>query len=395
MTALDGIKVIDLGQFYFGPYCSMLMARMGADVIKVEAPDGDPYRRLPTVDDEGVAVQFQLINAGKRFIRLDLKQEAGREVLLKLVRQADVLVQNLSPGAMDRFGLGYETLSRANPRLIMASGTGYGSYGPYAGETSMDMSIQARTAFMSTTGFDDGPPLRTGPSVVDFLGGSHLLAGVMTALYQRERTGEGQHVEIALQDAAMTSLTSNIAGYVNSGGTIPERTGNRNGGLAVSPYNAYRTNDGWVALLCPTDAHWQRLCALMGNPEADDSRFATMAVRCAEMEAVDKLVEQWTVTLSKHEIGEVLRDAHIPAAPVITLPEVLEDPHVAERPVLRRMHDEKGEWLTWGNPLVLSSSAMVEPTRPGRLGAHTEEVLVGELGFSPDELSALRESGVV
>lgn len=395
MTALEGIRVIDLGQFYFGPYCSMLMARLGADVIKVEAPNGDPYRRLPTATHDGTAIQFELINAGKRLIRLDLKNLAGREVLLKLVKTADILIQNLSPGAMDRFGLGYEALQAVNPRLIMASGTGYGSYGPYAGQSAMDMSIQARTAFMSTTGFDGGPPVRTGPSVVDFLGGTHLLAGVMAALYQREKTGKGQHVEVALQDAALTSLTSNIAGYVNSGGKMPERTGNRNGGLAVTPYNAYQTNDGWVALLCPTDAHWARLRELMQDPEADDPRYDTMAGRCAEMDAVDAIVERWTKTRSKNAIGEALGTSNIPAAPVVTLPELLEDPHVAKRQVLRRMHDEKGAWLTWGSPLNLSDSPLVEPTRPGPLGAHTQEVLTGDLGLSEDEVTALRAAGAI
>ena len=395
MTALEGVKVLDLGQFYFGPYCAMLMARLGADVIKIEAPAGDPYRRLPSATDEGISVQFQLLNSGKRLIRLDLKKPEGQKVLLGLVRTADVLVQNLSPGALDRFGLGFDVLHAANPRLIMASGTGYGSYGPYAGQSAMDMSIQARTAFMSTTGFEDGPPIRTGPSVVDFLGATHLITGVLAALYQREKTGRGQHVEVALQDAAITALTSNIAGYVNSGGRMPERTGNRNGGLAVSPYNAYKTVDGWVALLCPTDAHWDRLRQLMQDPEADDGRFDTMAVRCVEMERVDEIVERWTSKLPKQTVGDALRQANIPAAPILTLSELLDDPHVNARPVLRRMNDDRGDWLTWGSPVILSESQMVEPTRPGRLGADTEDVLRTDLGLSPAEIEVLRSAGAI
>lgn len=391
MTALEGIRVIDLGQFYFGPYASMLLARLGADVIKVEAPDGDPYRRLPTAINGGASVQFEMLNAGKRLIRLDLKSEEGREILLRLARTSDVLVQNLSPGAMDRFGLSYEVLSEANPRLIVASGTGFGSFGPYAGQPAMDLSIQARTAFMSTTGFDEGPPLRTGPSVVDFLGGSHLASAVLAALYQREHTGKGQHVEVSLQDSAITSLTSNIAGYINSGGTIPERTGNRNGGLAVTPYNSYRTSDGWIALLCPTDAHWDRLADLMGVSDENRVRYAKMAARCDDMDRVDELVEAWTKTQTKHDLDRMLKAAVIPAAPVISLHELLDDPHVRAREVLLRLHDEQGDWVTWGSPLFLSDSPTVRPTRPGQLGQHTEEILA-ELQRAEDEIVALESS---
>ena len=395
MTALEGVKVICLGQFYFAPYCSMLMARLGADVIKIEGPDGDPYRRLPAVDHDGVSVQFRFLNSGKRTIRLDLKNPAGQQVLRELVKDADVLVQNLSPGAMDRFGLGYQQLSAINPRLIMASGTGFGSFGPYAGEPAMDLTIQARTAVMSTTGFEDGAPVRTGPSVVDFMAGTHLLAGVLAALYQRTHTGRGQHVEVSLQDAIIPSLTSNIAGLINSNGASPERTGNRHGGMAVAPYNAYPTSDGWITVLCPTDAHWQRLCELMGDPATDDPCFADMTGRCAHMSDVDEIVGRWTLGQSKDTIAKILKAAKIPCAPVVTLPELLEDPHVRARGVLRSVTDGQGSFTTLGSPLFLSDSPMVEPTRSGALGQHTDTVLRGELGKTADEIAALRASGAI
>lgn len=395
MTALEGVKVICLGQFYMGPYATMLMARLGAEVVKIEAPEGDPYRRLPTVDDEGMSVQFQFMNAGKSTMRLDLKHPAGQEVLRALVRESDVLVQNLSPGAMERFDLSYEQLSRINPRLIMASGSGFGSFGPYAGEPAMDLTIQARTAVMSTTGFDDGPPVRTGPSVVDILAGTHLLAGVTTALYQRTVTGRGQHVEVALQDAVIPALTSNIAGWLNSGGTIPERTGNRHGGLAVVPYNAFRASDGWITLLAPTQSHWNRLCALIGEPNLGDDRFADMAGRCANDVEVDTRIERWTRQRPKEELVEVLQAAKIPCAPVVTLPELLDDPHVRARGIIRRMADDRGEWITLGSPIMLSDSPIVEPTRAGGLGEHTGEVLTSVLGMSAAEVDNLRSDGVL
>ncbi len=395
MTALEGVKVICVGQFYFAPYCTMLMARLGADVIKIEAPEGDPYRRLPVLDEDGTSVQFRFLNSGKRTIRLDLKNPAGQEVLRKLARTADVLVQNLSPGAMDRFGLGYEQLRAVNPRLIMASGTGFGSFGPYAGEPAMDLTIQARTAIMSTTGFEDGPPIRTGPSVVDFMAGTHLVAGVLAALYQRTNTGRGQHVEVSLQDAIIPSLTSNIAGLLNSTGPSPERTGNRHGGMAVAPYNAYETRDGWITVLCPTDAHWQRLCELIGDPAAADPRLAEMKGRCAHMDEVDAIVGRWTRGRMKDDVARTLKAANIPCAPVVTLPELLDDPHVRERGVLRTVTDDRGTFTTLGSPLFLSDSPMVEPSRSGALGEHTNSVLGDELGMSSDEIAKLRDTGVI
>ncbi|MEU9779832.1 CoA transferase [Streptomyces phaeochromogenes] len=395
MTALEGVKVICVGQFYFAPYCTMLMARLGADVIKIESPQGDPYRRLPAMDEDGTPIQFRFLNSGKRTIRLDLKNPAGQEVLRDLVRNADVLVQNLSPGAMDRFGLGYEQLSDVNPGLIMASGTGFGSFGPYAGESAMDLTIQARTAIMSTTGFEDGAPVRTGPSVVDFMAGAHILAGVLAALFQRTRTGRGQHVEVSLQDAILPSLTSNIAGLLSEGTASHERTGNRHGGMSVAPYNAYPATDGWVTVLCPTDAHWKRLCGLMRDPAADDPRFTTMTGRCDHMDEVDAVVGRWTRTWSKDDLAHTLKDLKIPCAPVVTLPELLDDPHVRARGVLRTVTDAKGSFTTLGSPLLLSDSPMVEPTRSGGLGEHTDAVLTEELGMSADHIAKLRDAGVI
>ena len=395
MAALDGVKVICVGQFYFAPYCTMLMARLGADVVKVEAPEGDPYRRLPTADEHGVSVQFQFMNAGKRLIRLDLKKPDGQRILRDLAAQADVLVQNLAPGAMDRFGLGYSSLREVNPRLIVASGTGFGSYGPYAGEPAMDLTIQARTAVMSTTGFAEGAPVRTGPSVVDFMAGAHLVAGVLAALYQREQTSRGQHVEVSLQDAIIPSLTSNIAGYLTSEGMMPERTGNRHGGLAVTPYNAYECADGWVTILCPTDAHWRRFAEMTDDAEAMNPRLGTMAGRCAAGDHVDAIVGRWARPRPKDLIGKVLKEANIPCAPVVTLPELIDDPHVRARGMLHDSRDEHGTFTTLGSPLSLSDSPSAEVGRAGGLGEHTDEVLAELLGMSETELAALRQAEVI
>lgn len=394
MAALDGIRVICLGQFYLAPYSTMLLARMGAEVIKIEAPAGDPFRHLPTCDEYGTSVQFNLMNSGKRLMRLDLKRPEGRELLLELVRTSDVLVQNLAPGAMERFGLDYQTLHTENPRLIMASGSGFGSFGPYAGQPAMDLTIQARAAVMSTTGFEDGPPVRTGPSVVDLMAATHIVSGVLAALVQRGRTGEGQHVEVSLQDAILPSLSSNIAGLV-SDLHVPERTGNRHGGLAVTPYNAYETSDGWVTLLCPTQAHWERLCSVMQIPATNDPRLEDMASRLANIDLVDEVVGSWTATVTKAEATERLGEVNVPVAPIVTLPELLEDPHFKARNVLRTTRDETGTWYTWANPIVFSDSPMVEPTRAGRLGQDTDAILAETLGLSESQIQQLHETGVV
>lgn len=393
MAALEGIRVICVGQFYFAPYCSLMLARLGAEVIKIESPDGDPYRRLASED--GTSLQFTMLNSGKRAMRLNLRSEEGREVLLELAQTADVLIQNLSPGAMDRFGIGWDVLSEVNPRLIMGSGTGFGSFGPYSGQPAMDLTVQARSAIMSTTGQTDGPPTRTGPSVVDFTAGAHMFGGIMAALYQREATGKGQHVEVALQDAIIPSLCSNIAGYLNSAGDIPERTGNRHGGLAVVPYNAYRAVDGWVTILCPTENHWKTLCEIMNDPAAIDGKYETMSQRCAHDEEVDAIVERWTSRLTKAEIVKSLATTSIPNAPVVGLGELLEDEHVRARGVIRRVEDERGSWMTIGNPVIMSDSPMVEPTRARALGQDTEAILIDDLKMSSERVEELRASGAI
>jgi formyl-CoA transferase len=254
----------------------------------------------------------------------------------------------------------------------------------------MDLTIQARTAVMSTTGFPENPPVRTGPSIVDFMAGVHLATGVLAALFQRERSGRGQHVEVSLQDAILPSLSSNIAGLVSSGGTMPERTGNQHGGMAVVPYNAYPTKDGWVTLLCPTQAHWERLSGVMGDPASSDPRFTTMKDRCDNAVAVDEIVGRWTSGYTKQEVVDLVAAHGIPAAPVLTLSELLVDEHIRARGVLRRENDDSGEWLTLGSPIFMSDSPLVEPTRTRPLGADTDDILTSMLGLSPSEIADLR-----
>jgi crotonobetainyl-CoA:carnitine CoA-transferase CaiB-like acyl-CoA transferase len=393
--ALGGILVLDLGQIYLGPYCTLLLSRLGAEVIKIEPLEGEPYRRL---GEGGLPLpQFSLVNSGKRGIRLDLKSEEGKDILLRLARKADVLVENFAPGAMNRLGLGFDTLSAVNPRLVMASGTGYGSTGPHKDHRALDITVQARTAFMTTTGFPDHPPVRTGPSVIDFLTGAHLTAAILAALVQREHSGLGQHVEVAMQDAALPSLTSNISGYIAHDGQIPERTGNHHGALAVCPYNSYPTLQGWVAILCSGDRQWQDLCQAAGlGSLALEADYQTNAARVRHMDEIDIEISKWTSELTTDAVVIALETVGVPCAPVLGIPEVLNDENVRARGVIRQMTDpDGGTWWTIGNPLTLPGSADVPITRAPDLGQHSAEVLREHLGITAAEFDSLSSQGVV
>src|SRR5271165_32378 len=244
-TPLAGITVLDFGQIYQGPYATVLMARAGADVIKIEPPTGEPLRRNPA--GPGTRLAFAMLNSNKRAITLNLKSDRGRALLIEMARRADVLLENFSPGTLDDLGVGYEVLRAANPRLVYATGTGFGISGPDRDTLAMDLTIQAASGIMSVTGDPDGPPTKAGPTLVDYMGGIHLYGAVMTALFQRERTGRGQLVEVAMQEAVYSTLASSFEYYVRTG-KVPPRTGNRQAGLASAPYNVFATTDGYVAI---------------------------------------------------------------------------------------------------------------------------------------------------
>ena len=231
---LTGLLVLDLGQIYNGPYCSFLLARAGATVIKIEPPGGENMRRRAVVG--GAILPFAMLNSNKRFITLNLKSEAGRDLLLDLSAKADVVVENFAPGVMDRLGVGPQALLKRNPRLVYGAGSGFGWTGPYREYPAMDLTVQAMSGVMSITGEADGPPMKAGPALCDFFGGVHLYGAIVTALFERERTGEGRFVEVAMLDAVYPSLSSALGLWYGTQGAAPARTGNRHSGLAEAPY---------------------------------------------------------------------------------------------------------------------------------------------------------------
>ena len=394
--ALAGVTVLDLGQIYQGPYATLLMAKAGAHVIKIEPPGGEPIRARTRLGTHA-AIPLAMLNANKRAVTLDLKAPGGPALLKRMACRADVLLENFAPGVMDRLGVGWSALHPVNPRLIYASGSGYGLSGPDRDRLAMDLTVQASSGIMSVTGFPDGPPTKAGPAVVDFLGGAHLYAGVLTALYERHFTGEGRLVEVAMQETVYPALASAL-GYVHAtGGTVPPRTGNRHSGLASAPYNVYRAADGHVAITCVVEAHWIALVAAMQQPElADDARFATNASRVANIDATDAVVQTWTATLGKAEIYALAQRHRIPCAPVRDLLEVMNDPHMHARNMLEWIdHPTFGRLVVPNSPLRLHGIETVPATPSPGLGENNEEVYRGWLGLSEGEFAGLCQAGVI
>lgn len=379
-SALEDILVLDLGQIYNGPYCSMLLAFQGAKVIKVEPPTGEVLRRRRRAHTDKEPHEFLMLNSNKSGITLDLKSEAGKRTFTELVKRADVVVENFAPGVMDRLGLGYDVLRELNPRLVYAASSGYGSTGPYSRLPAMDLTIQAMGGVMATTGYANDSPLKAGPAFGDFSGGVHLFGGIVTALYQRERTGRGQRVEVSMHDSIYPTLASPLGAHYDRPGQIPPRTGNRHSGLAQSPYNVYPTADGHIAIFCISERHWAALATYMVRPDlVADPRFATGPDRARNMDDLDEIISSWTAVYGRWELAEGLLEQHVPCAPVLSLAEVAQDEHLKARGMLREVeHPDYGRVVVPGSPIRLSESPL-EQVRPApRLGEHTEQVL-GEL----------------
>jgi CoA:oxalate CoA-transferase len=395
-TPLAGITVLDLGQIYQGPYATMLMAKAGADVIKIEPPGGEPLRRRVIASGRATTLPMAMLNANKRAVTLNLKSEAGKDVLKQLVARADVVLENFSPGTLDGLGVGYDVLKAINPRLVYATGTGFGISGPDRDNLAMDFTIQAASGIMSVTGDPDGPPMKAGPTLVDFMGGIHLYAAVVTALLQRSVTGQGQLVEVAMQEAVYPTLASSYDYYVRTG-QVPPRAGNRQAGLSSAPYNTFQTKDGWVAVQVVTEAHWQNLLRAMGRTELlDDPRFTTNAARTENMAATEALVTAWTLGLDKTEVVAAAKRYKIPMAAVRNAVEVINDPHMHQRGMLQQIdHPSLGPVILPNSPLRLHGSDRVEPVPSPSLGQHNLAVYGEWLGLGPAGVEALQRAGAI
>ena len=395
-TPLAGITVLDFGQIYQGPYATMLMAKAGANVIKIEPPGGEPLRRRIIAQGGETTLPMAMLNANKRAVTLNLKSDTGRDLLKQMVAKADVLLENFSPGAMDNLGVGYAVLQPVNPRLIYATGTGFGISGPDRDNLAMDFTIQAASGIMSVTGDPDGPPMKAGPTLVDFMGGIHLYGAVMTALFHRTQTGLGQLVEVAMQETVYPTLASSYDYFFRTGKT-PPRAGNRQAGLSSAPYNIFATTDGHVVIQVVTEAHWQNLLRALGREDLkSDPRFLTNPARTENMTETEAMVTHWTSGQTKAEVVAILKRLKVPAAPVRIAAEVMNDAHMHERGMLQRVqHPSLGEVVLPNSPLRLHGADRVEPVPSPKLGEHNMAVYGEWLGLGSDAVAGLARDGTI
>ncbi len=389
---LDGIRVIDLGQIYAAPYCTLQLAYLGAEIIKVEPPGAGELLRLPHLSPGGVNYSFLMLNANKKSVTVNLKDRRGQEILLKLLENADVLVENYLDGVMESFGLGFEQIAACFPRLIYASGKGYGSGSRWAKLGAMDNTVQASSGFINLTGFPD-KGVKTSATFIDMGTGSHLVSGILAALLMRARTGRGQKVEVAMLDVAIPALTSVLATVLQ--GRKFRRLGNRHWGAC--PTNVYPVADGEVLIFCLTEPHWRTLAKLMGRAELlDDPAYKDHGARLRIADDVDAMVVDWTRSRSRDEVIGILLDAGVPCAPVRTVDEVIADEEVARRRMLIDcVHPTRGAVKVSGTPIKLSEVPDAPVVRPApMLGEHTAEVLAS-VGIDAAQLEKLRADGVV
>jgi formyl-CoA transferase len=406
--ALEGVRVLDMTHVQSGPSATQLLAWLGADVVKLEAPTGDVTRRqlrdLPGVD----SLYFTMLNCNKRSITLNAKTERGRELLTDLIGRFDVLVENFGPGTLARLGFPWERIHAINPRLIYASIKGFGE-GPYTTYKAYEVVAQAMGGSMATTGFEDGPPLATGAQIGDSGTGVHCVAGILAALYQRTRTGRGQRVDVAMQHAVLNLCRVKLrdqqrlahgplAEYPNDdfGDEVP-RSGNASGG--GQPGWAVRCapggpNDYVYVIVQP--AGWGPIAELIGRPElADDPEWATPAARLPRLGKMFQLIEEWSATLPKWEVLERLTARGIPCGPILSTREIIEDASLAANGMIVEVdHPERGRFTTVGCPVKLSDSP-VDVERSPLLGEHNADVYAGELGLDGEELGRLAANGVI
>lgn len=393
--SLLGIKVLDLSRVLAGPFCSMLLADMGAEVVKLEVPSrGDDSRTFPPFK-KGESVYFINLNRGKRSITLNLKHLKGKRIFMELVKWCDVLLENFTPGTMERLGLGYDVLKEVNPRLVYAAISGFGRTGPYRNRPGYDIIGQAMGGLLSITGWPDSPPTRVGTAIGDILSALFCCIGILAALKVRDQTGQGQLVDIALVDSVFASL-ENIPQKYFVEGEIPTRIGNRY--EFVYPYDTFQAADGWVIIGVANDAVWQRFTEASGLDNlVSDKRFATNQKRVENHTALKAEIEKWTSNLTITETVNLLNSRDVPAAPIYSIKDVVKDPHIAEsrEMVVSVEHPRVGSVKLLNNPIKMTETNP-RPRGPApTLGEGTEEVLSELLRMTKEEVRTLREQGVI
>lgn len=392
--ALTGVKVLDLSRVLAGPYCTMILSDMGAEVIKVEIPGrGDDTRGFPPFKD-GKSGYFMNMNRNKKGITLNLKK--GKHVFLELVKKADILIENYRPGTMEKLGLGYEELRKVNPRLVYGCISGFGHYGPYSSRPGYDIVGQAMSGIMSVTGWPDGEATRAGAPVSDTVAGISLTAGVLGALHYAQRTGIGQKVDIALVDS-LVSVMQIINQIYLIGGRIPGRMGNAY--ESTAPYDTFPTKDGrYVVIGVANDKFWKQLCEMMGREELiTHPDMAKNGDRVKNRDMIKPIVVEWTLTKTADELVEQLLEAGIPTAPIYDVKQVTEDPHIARaREMFVEVEDpDVGKIQVTNSHIKMTETPTGFRSPAPGLGQHNKEVYGQLLGYSDDQICQMQEEGVI
>lgn len=388
---LDGVKVLDLTRVLAGPYCTMMLGDMGADVVKVERPEGDDTRGYGPPFLNGESAYFLSINRNKRSLTLNLKQPEALQVLGRLIETADVLVENFRPGTMESFGFGYDKVQHINPRLVFCSISGFGHTGPKAELPGYDLIIQGEGGTASLTGDPNGPPYKVGTSQADIVAGMMAFQGILLALLARGHTGRGQKIDLGMLDCQVALLTYQ-AGIYFATGQSPTRMGNQH--PTITPYETYRCQDGYINLACGNDGMWRNLCKAVGHADwSQDERFMTNAARVQNRRALSSLIEPVMLGKSTQEWLEVLRAVGIPCGKIQSVGEVCEDPQVLAREmVVPLTHPKAGALRVTGVPIKLSDTPGAVTLPPPLLGEHSSQVLTEWLQMPAAEIDSLRQA---
>lgn len=391
---LAGVRVLDFTRVLAGPAASLALADLGAEVFKIEPPGtGDETRTFPPIRD-GESHYYLAVNRGKKSIVVDLKSEEGLALVKNLAAKCDVLVENYRPGVMDRLGLGYDTLKAVNPRLIYCSISGYGQTGPLKDRPSFDIVLQAMSGALSMNGEPDGLPTKLGIPLGDLVGGINGPIGILSALYERERTGHGRHIDVSLMDGLMGML-GYIAQLAFFTGTDPQRVGSQHPNLV--PYGIFPASDGSIVVACLTPGFWSRVCRSIERPElTDDPRYDTLEKRRDAREEVNAIVSAFTSRFTVDELVEIFTQHEVPHAPILGVTEALSQPQAQAREmVVETQHATLGAIPIVNRSIRFTDAAQPVPEAPPVLGQHTDAILAEVLELSPERIAALKAAGVV
>jgi len=393
--ALEGIRVLDFTQYLSGPHGTSVLCELGAEIIKIEMPGkGEPERQAMPKTPKRESYQFLSYNRGKKSITLNLKSPKGVEIAKKLAAKADILVENFAPGGMERLGLSYEEVSKINPRIIYASISGFGQTGPRRNDVSYDVVAQAMGGLMSVTGYPGGEPLKAGISLGDYMGGYNGAIAILAALYYRTVTGEGQSIDISMQDGIWAMVFPDRADYFDAY-IVPKRIGNKLSSSA--PFGAYHAGDGYVVICTITDPQWQKVLQAMGREDlSGEQRFATRENRTKNMEEVDGLVQGWCKEKTVEEVMAILRKFGVPCSPLPTFDQVAGDPHLLSREMIVEVDQPvSGKVKLSGSVYKMSKTPGDRRKRVPEVGEHNEEIYGGLLGIDAQEMQKLKDETII